>query len=82
MFHDPRPQIHIIKPPVKKIIFENTDHMIVEVSPGTMLLFPAWLHHSVPRNQGDARKVSVAFNLMFLQFTETVCQPMWKSNIS
>ena len=60
------------------MIFENSDHMIAEVTPGTMLLFPAWLHHSVPANQGVNRRVSVAFNLMFQQFGETMGSPMWK----
>jgi uncharacterized protein (TIGR02466 family) len=81
MFHDPRTQTDTIKPPVKKMTFENTDHMIAEVIPGTMLLFPAWLHHSVPTNQGGNRRVSVAFNLMFQQFAETMGSPMWKKNI-
>ena len=82
MFHDPRSQCDTIKPPVKKMTFNNTDHMLAEVTPGTMLLFPAWLHHSVPANRVADRRVSVAFNLMFQKFAETMSSPMWKKNIN
>jgi len=81
IFHDPRAQTNTIKPPVKKMTFYNSDHMIAEVTPGTLLFFPAWLHHSVPTSQVDIRRVSVAFNLMFLQFAETMGRPMWEKNI-
>jgi len=81
MFHDPRPQTNTIKPPVKKMTLENTDHMVAEVTPGTMLLFPSWLHHSVPKNKVENRRISVSFNLMFQQFAETMGSPMWKKNI-
>ena len=81
VFHDPRPQIPIIKPPVKKMTFENADHAVAQVKPGTMLLFPSWLNHSVPTSKGTDRKISVAFNLMFLQYAETMSNPMWKGNL-
>ena len=81
IFHDPRPQISIIKPPVKKMTLENTDHVIAEVTPGNMLLFPSWLHHSVPASQSSNRRISVGFNLMFQKFAETMSSPMWKSSI-
>jgi len=81
MFHDPRPQTGTIKPPVKKMTLENTDHVIADVTPGNMLLFPSWLHHSVPINQSSNRRISVSFNLMFQQFAETMSSPMWKANI-
>jgi uncharacterized protein (TIGR02466 family) len=29
---------------------------------GTMLVFPSWLPHRVPRNDGDRRRVSISFN--------------------
>ncbi|NCF28106.1 MAG: hypothetical protein GWP69_12040 [Gammaproteobacteria bacterium] len=29
---------------------------------GTMLIFPAWLPHKVPRNSSDRRRISISFN--------------------
>ncbi len=29
---------------------------------GTMLIFPAWLPHKVPRNNSDRRRISISFN--------------------
>ena len=44
---------------------------------GRMVLFPSWLRHNVPSNsQGDER-ISIAFNLMFKNFAETLAAPMW-----
>ena len=80
-FLDPRPQISVIKPPLKKMMPDNTDQVITQVTSGTMLLFPSWLRHSVPRNQGENRRISVSFNLMFQQFAETMSSPLWKGDI-
>lgn len=81
VFHDPRPQAGIMKPRVKQITLENTDHAIVEVAPGNMLLFPSWLRHSVPANQSSSRRISIAFNLMFQQFAETMSSPFWEASL-
>lgn len=34
----------------------------VAAGDGTMLIFPAWLPHKVPRNESDRRRVSLSFN--------------------
>lgn len=81
IFHDPRPQIQVMKPPVKKMIYENTDHVVAQVETGTMLLFPSWLRHSVPPNQGKDRRISISFNIMFLQFAETMSKPLWEGKL-
>ena len=31
---------------------------------GTMLVFPGWLPHKVPRNNSDRRRVSISFNAL------------------
>jgi uncharacterized protein (TIGR02466 family) len=31
---------------------------------GTMLIFPAWLPHKVPRNDSDRRRITISFNAM------------------
>jgi len=77
-FHDPRPQTSIVKPPVAQMTAVNTDHVFLKVRPGTLIVFPAWLHHSVPRNESSERRVNVAFNMMFSDFAEGMARPMWK----
>ena len=39
-FHDPRPQTSIIRPPVTELTAQNTDQVVVQVSKGTLLMFP------------------------------------------
>ena len=52
-FHDPRNQSGIIRPPVVELTAENTDQVVVRVKDGTMLVFPAYLQHSVDANASD-----------------------------
>ena len=77
-FHDPRPQTGIIRPPVAALTAENTDEVLVRVTPGTLLLFPAWLPHSVDANASAELRISVSFNLMFNSYAESMGQPMWE----
>lgn len=35
-----------------------------EAEEGTMLIFPGWLPHKVPRNESHRRRVSISFNAM------------------
>src|SRR5690349_13600159 len=71
-FHDPRPQIAIMRPPVAELTAENADQVVVKVTPGTLLLFPAWLLHSVDANRSAELRISLAFNLMFASYAETM----------
>jgi uncharacterized protein (TIGR02466 family) len=77
-FHDPRPQVAIMRPPVDELTAENTDQVVVKVKPGTLLLFPAWLLHSVDANRSDGVRVSLAFNLMFASYAKTMGKPLWE----
>lgn len=79
-FHDPRPQSSIIRPPVTELTAQNTDQVVVKVSPGTLLLFPAYLWHSVAPNESEDLRISVSFNLMFSMFTENLSEPLWGSS--
>lgn len=81
-FHDPRPQTSIIKPPVEEMSPVTTDHVLVPVKPGTLVLFPAWLRHSVPTNESNERRISVAFNAMFTGYSDTMSSPLWQGNLS
>jgi uncharacterized protein (TIGR02466 family) len=49
-FHDPRNQAGIIRPPVVALTAENTDQVVVRVKDGMLLVFPAYLRHSVDAN--------------------------------
>lgn len=76
-FHDPRPQTGVLRPPVTALTGENADQVVVRVSAGTLLLFPAWLGHSVDANASGEMRVSVSLNLMFASFAETLAEPLW-----
>ena len=76
-FHDPRNQTGVIRPPVMELTAENTDQVVVKVTNGTLLLFPAYLEHSVDANTSDEERVSISFNIMFSSFTEKLSKPLW-----
>jgi uncharacterized protein (TIGR02466 family) len=76
-FHDPRNQTGIIRPPVVALTAYNTDHVVVKVEQGTLLVFPAYLPHSVDANAGAGERISISFNIMFSAFTENLSKPLW-----
>ncbi|MFB3081171.1 MAG: 2OG-Fe(II) oxygenase family protein, partial [Nitrosomonadaceae bacterium] len=76
-FHDPRPQTGIIRPPITELTAQNTDQVVVNVSKGTLLMFPAYLCHSVSRNESDNLRINISFNLMFSLFAENLSEPLW-----
>ena len=76
-FHDPRPQAGVIRPPVTELTAYNTDQVVVKVAIGTLLVFPAWLPHSVESNRSTRSRISVSFNVMFSDLAEQLAQPLW-----
>lgn len=76
-FHDPRPQTSVIRPPVTELTAYNTDQVVLPVSEGTLLVFPAWLSHSVSANTSAQARVSVSFNVMFADYDATMSPPLW-----
>lgn len=76
-FHDPRNQTGIIRPPVTELTAENTDQVVVSVANGTLLMFPAYLQHSVDANRSETERISISFNIMFSSFTENLSKPLW-----
>ena len=76
-FHDPRSQAGIIRPPVTELTAENTDMVVMRVMDGTLLLFPAYLRHSVGVNTSTEERTSISFNIMFTAFTENLTKPLW-----
>lgn len=42
----------------------NTPEITFQAEEGSMLIFPGWLPHKVPRNDADRRRVSISFNAL------------------
>jgi len=77
-FNDPRSQTRIIVPrPVTHNSY-NTLSQSLPVEEGRLVLFPAWLSHSVGPNPSEDVRISVSFNLMFTDFTERMSAPLWQ----
>lgn len=80
-FYDPRIQHYILTPAVERSNAHNSEHVFFDVEEGLLLLFPAWLVHSVPASLSKARRVSVSFNINFKDFSGQVSPPMWQANV-
>src|SRR5579872_5832828 len=52
VFEDPRQQAVVMMPPIEEFTPYNGNNVVFDVKPGRILLFPAWLNHSVPPNRG------------------------------
>ena len=75
VFQDSRPQVIVPKPrQYSRITASGAD---AQCKAGRLLIFPAWLRHTVPANQGNADRISISFNLMFDKFSETMAAPLW-----
>lgn len=79
-FHDPRPQAGLVVPAARNQDLANPDRVTLDVREGMLVMFPAWLQHSVPPNRSDTTRVSVAFNLMFPDFGERMASPLWQGD--
>ena len=77
-FHDPRPQASIIRPPITQLTGQNTDQVVVEVTDGTLLLFPSNLLHSVDPSEGNELRMSISFNFMFNDCAGKLSKPLWE----
>jgi uncharacterized protein (TIGR02466 family) len=77
VFGDPRPQAYGILPQTRISNKYIGNEIKLDVKEGRMVLFPAWLSHSVPVNRSDAERVSISFNIMFTDFTDTMSKPLW-----
>lgn len=62
---------------IEPIMEEATDHNMFtcwywDIGPQehTLILFPSWLRHSVPKYQGNDERVNIAFNTWFKKDTE------------
>ena len=80
-FDDPRPQVNCISPEARELTAENADQIHLGIQPGMLVMFPAWLQHSVPQNASTRERISIASNLMFSRFGEDMASPMWQGNV-
>jgi hypothetical protein len=75
-FHHPRNQSGIIRPPVVELTAENSDQVVVRVKNGTMLVFPAYMQHSVDASGSEKERISISFNIMFSSLTQNLSKPL------
>lgn len=75
VFQDPRPSMIMPKP--RQYTRMTANGADAQSQEGRMLLFPSWLKHNVPSNEGQSERISISFNLMFKDFTETMASPLW-----
>ena len=76
-FHEPRPQVDIITPKVKRTNKFNAMIQTLPIKPGRLVIFPAWMVHSVVVNRSEGLRVSIAFNIMPDDFVENMSRPKW-----
>lgn len=76
VFQDPRPIS--IMPRTEKLDRVTSNAFAAQPQAGRMVIFPSWLRHHVPSNEGTTERISIAFNLMFTNFAETLAAPRWK----
>ena len=77
-FHDPRPQVDIISPKYRKLNQYNSMVQTLPIKPGRLVIFPAWVVHSVVANRSKALRISVAFNAMPKNYVEKFSRPKWE----
>ncbi len=80
VFQDPRPQASMIMPRPKEYTRLTANGANAQSKSGRLVIFPAWLKHTVPANEGQSDRISISFNLMFTSFTETMASPMWAAS--
>jgi len=80
-FTDPRPAAVAFMPRAKQLNRFNGNRMTVQTKPGRIVMFPAYLSHSVPVNRTNEERISIAFNAMFGDVAETMAAPLWKGTL-
>jgi uncharacterized protein (TIGR02466 family) len=78
VFSDPRTQAAPVMPTVRQWNKYMGNEIRLELKEGRFVLFPSWLVHSVPVNRSDEHRISMSYNIMFSNYTETMSRPLWK----
>lgn len=82
VFADPRPQAMTMMPTTKQWNKYVGNEIKLEVKEGRFVLFPSWLVHSVPVNRSEDHRVSISYNIMFSNYTQTMSPPLWTGTAS
>jgi len=77
VLHDPRPQAHVLSPKVTQLSEVTGSEIKLDARPGRLVIFPAWLEHSVAPTVGPGERVSISFNLMLGHYAEEFSPPRW-----
>lgn len=65
---DPRLDAFMASPPRKQNAkIQNQQHIKLQPSPGSLILFESWLRHEVPANLSKQDRISVSFNYDWIQ---------------
>lgn len=78
IFTDPRPQTMAMLPTTSQWNKYMGNVIRLEAKEGRFVLFPAWLGHSVPINRSEQHRISLSYNIMFSDYTETMSPTLWK----
>ena len=73
----PRLQASSIVPAIKRRNKFNFNSVSLDVKPGRLVLFPAWLVYSVRVNQSLGDRITISFNAMFTDFGTRMPKPLW-----
>lgn len=79
---DPRPQANVLRPHYRSPTEYNSGVTHLRVQPGWLVLFPAFLSHSVPPSDSERLRVTVAFNIMLADFATDYAPIAWKGNVT
>lgn len=82
VFEDPRPQAYVMMPKPAEFTMYNGNNITFKVKPGRLVLFPAWLKHTVPTNTSQQERISLALNLMFRNYVADSSPAMWEGTVS
>ncbi len=82
LFHDFRMDRHVIAPRFAKEMPQNSSLARVPIAEGVLIMFPAWLPHSVEANPTPEERISLSFNIMFSDFTQTLAKPNWTPGVA
>ncbi|MEQ8653580.1 MAG: 2OG-Fe(II) oxygenase family protein [Kiloniellales bacterium] len=77
-FHEPRQQNFPIRPNVERHAASNVSSYPFQVQPGRLVIFPAWLYHSVPANESNEERMSIAINMMLLDADQVLPPLLWR----
>ncbi len=79
LLHDPRQQATVLTPKVKRVTDATASEVRLDVQEGRLVIFPAWLEHSVVKSEADSEgeRISISFNIMLSEYAEEYSPPRW-----